>query len=293
MSWNLADRIELSRPSDPARDYCLWPYDPIEPVSENALRSSALLYHSFAVAGVSDRMIALCDVLHEQVGPFNTVWGVKHADGELSWEFYFYDYKRMERVFDTASFINSTRGLLNVTAPAGDDHPYFMFSVGIDDRNVVGAVPVDQLDLYIGNPGSAVSSGICYGLTQDGFNMRNFYFFFDAKEHFHDIRAKIVSNAHVPLKQLRIEDIMWPKMEAAKVVVVANKRFNDGLYFSRIPVDCLLYFMERLNFPEELRDYAVRNRDNLAHHLFDVGYDYLPDPNGGLRYLKGSYYGLL
>jgi hypothetical protein len=292
-SWELGDRIEPAEAADPPLDYCLWPYDRPAAAAPDALRTSALLYHSFAVAGLSDRMLALCDALQETVGPFGTVWGVKHAGAELSWEFYFYDYNRMERHFGTRDFIEATRGILEVTAPPADGMPYFMFSVEVDARHLSGELPVEQVDVYIGNPGSAVSSGICYGVSPRGVEMRNFYFFFDAPAHFHDIREKIVSNAFVPLRRLRIEDVLWLEMENAQRVVVANKRYNDGLYFSRIPVNELLFFMKRLAFPAPLIDFAQAHRGSLEHHLFDVGYDYLPSKGEGLDYLKGSYYGVL
>ena len=82
-------------------------------------------------------------------------------------------------------------------------------------------------------------------------------------------------------------------MDGVQTIVVANKRHNDGLYFSRISIDQLLLFMERLRFPRELRAFAAEKREAFAHHLFDVGYDYVPDASGEVRYLKGSYYGLL
>lgn len=293
MPWDLADHIHGATAEDPALDYCLWPYEPPAPVGRDAWRSSALLYHSFAVAGVPERMIALCDALRRAVGPFRTVWGVKHAAGRLSWEFYFYDYARMQRRFSTAGFRRATAGLLEVAAPTSDDHPYFMFSVEVDERHLTARVPVEQFDLYIGNPGSAVSSGICYGLSRQGMEMRNFYFFFDALRHAQDIREKIISTAHVPWRSLRLDDVLWPEMRRAQTIVVANKRFNDALYFSRIPVDELLIFLDRLDFPASLRAFARENRDRFLHLLFDVGYDYAAATDGGLHYPKGSYYGLL
>ena len=292
MSWSIADRIQRARPSDPLLDYCHWPYEPIAEPHERALRSSALLYHSFHVAGVSDRMIEFCDRMINTWGRFNTVWGVKYSGEALSWEFYFYDYRRIDRAHGIKDFINCTRGLLNVTAPAIDDRPYFMFSVEIDGRHLDDGKPVDQFDVYIGNPGSQVSSGICYGLTNDGFELRNFYFFFNAMRHAQDIREKLVSNAHVPFLQLRLDDILWPEM-VPQTIVVANKRHNDGLYFSRISVDNLIHFVGRLNFPTELLDFIHKNREELAHHLWDVGYDYELGRNGEIALLKGSYYGLL
>lgn len=194
-------------------------------------------------------------------------------------------------VGSSTSVAVSGAGAYAVTVPAADDTPYFMYSIEIDSRHLDDGHPVDQLDLYIGNPGSAVSSGICYGHSQKGMELRNFYFFFDAKRHAGDIREKIVSNAHVPWPRLKLDQILWPEM-SAQTIVVANKRMNDGLYFSRIPVGDLIHFMQKLNFPPSLTEFARENQSRLAHHLWDVGYDYLPGAKG-LDYLKGSYYGIL
>lgn len=291
MTWDLADRLEKARPSDPLRDYCLWPYAPFTEPHAGALRSSAPLYQSFAYAGVSDQMLSFCDRLIDKVGRFNTVWGVKHAQGRISWEFYFYDYHRMDRKFGTQDFITLCDGLIPTDVPSADDRPYFMFSAEVSPDHFDGDAVIDQLDLYIGNPGSAVSSGICYGLTNAGMELRNFYFFFNTAQHAHDIREKIISNAHVPWPNLELDQILWPDM-SAETIVVANKRHNDGLYFSRTQLQYLLRFLEKMEFPAPLIQFFRDNQVELAHHLWDVGYDYLPGPNG-LRLLKGSYYGLL
>nr|WP_319948453.1 hypothetical protein [uncultured Shimia sp.] len=293
MTWSLSEQIRSASPNDPSCDYCLWPYQrPCEP-SPESWQSSALLYHSFAVAGVSEKMVRFCKALQATVGPFKTVWGVKHANGQMSWEFYFYDYTRMERRFSTADFCDLAKNHVTLDVPVNDSQPYFMFSVEVGAAEIDQGVPITQLDLYLGNPGSEVSSGICYGLTKTGMELRNFYFFFDALKHAHDIREKIVSNAHVPLNRLNLSDIIWPNMTKAQTIVVANKRMNDGLYFSRIPVDDLLSFMKRLDFPSELQMFAAANAHRFQHVLFDVGYDYDFHPDDGVRYLKGSYYGLL
>lgn len=293
MTWSLADRIELSEPSDPMRDYCQWPYEAPVPAPPGALRSSALLYQSFAIAGQSEKMLAFTDAIAAAAGAFNTVFGVKFAEGRLSWEFYFYDYARTKRRFGTEDFLAAARPHLTVTAPAADDRPYFMFSIEVDERHIDGGEPLDQIDLYIGSPGSEVSTGICYGLTQLGLEMRNIYFFFDAIRHAQDIREKLVENAHVPWSALRLPELLWPEMDA-RTIVVANKRRNDGIYFSRIGVDALIAFLERLSFPAEIVAFARANRTPLSHHLFDVGYDFSVDPSGqGIIPLKGSYYGLL
>jgi len=293
MNWDLNSRLKSSRPSDPALDFCLWPYEPPRLPSKGALRSSALLFQSFAVAGVSEHMLAICDAIKDRFGLFKTVWGIKYAGEQLSWEFYFYDYLRADRRLGVGDFMDATKNQLRYSFVPDDSNPYFMFSVEIDDRHAQGEIPIDQIDIYIGNPGSEVSSGICYGLSAKGYEMRNFYFFFDAIQHQNDIRNKVLESTRLPYGKVKIDNIIWPEMNGVQTIVVANKRYIDGMYFSRITIDQLILFLEKLKYPVELREFMIEQHEALGHHLFDVGYDFLPDKDSDVRYLKGSYYGIL
>ncbi len=292
-AWRLADRIRPARRADPSLDYCLWPYDPPALPGRDSWQSSALLYQSFEAAGLGGRMIAVCDALLEANGPFRTVWGVKHAAGRLSWEFYFYDYARTARRFDTRAFAAAVGGIVPVAAPlTGDGRPYFMFSVELTAEHDAGRAAVEQFDLYIGNPGSTLSSGLCYGLSAAGFELRNLYFFFDAATQREEIEGKIAATAQIPQSGLLLADLLWPE-QTAQTIVVANKRHADSVYFSRIPSDQLVLCLDRLGFPEELRRFARANSHRFAHLLFDVGYDWTAAPGGRPTFGKGSFYGLL
>lgn len=287
----IPELTERRKPSDPARDYCLWDFDmPVAPAT-GALRTSALLYQSFEVAGVTEKMRPVMQAIQKRWGRFNTVWGVKYAAGQMSWEFYFYDYTRDGRAHGVADFIDATHGLIRCDLAPQDHLPYFMFSVELTAAHLDGA-PLDQIDLYMGNPGSTVSSGICYGLRQDGLEMRNFYFFFDAATQGKEITDKITESVHFPYRDVDMDQLIWPEMTGVKTIVVANKRFRDSIYFSRIRAGQMLGFLERLGFPAAIRDHLRKNLTLFDHHLFDVGWDF--DYEGSaIVPTKGSYYGLL
>lgn len=286
-----AARIAPSTPLDPPLDYCLWSYTPPRASRPGDLRKAALLYHSLAGADGSDRMLAVTDAVRACFGPFGTVFGIKWAEGRLSWEFYFYDYARWDRRRGMADFTAATAGLLDVTAPPADDRPYFMFSVEIDDRHARGVQPVEQFDVYMGLPDGGVSAGACYGLTRAGFELRNLYYFYDARQQMDDARDKACATVRFDARRLVLSQLFWPEMAGAEVVVVANKRHADGLYFSRIGVDALAHFLGRLDFPAPIRAFVADNREALSHHLFDVGFDYVVE-GGAVRCTKGSFYGI-
>ena len=163
---------ELTTDEDRFVDYCLWEYIPTIPFA-NKLRSSNLLWHSLAAGGADPRIAAMSRALRDALGPARTVWGVKLAEGRLSWELYFYDYERLERRRPIARVLDVIRPQLDCALRYPDGRPYFMFSIELDDA-VVARGRLDAIDIYVGNVGSSVSSGICYGLTAGGLALHNF-----------------------------------------------------------------------------------------------------------------------
>ena len=290
--WDAKARAQFARPGDTAQDFCIWPYEPPRPPADDALRSSALLYKSFEVAGLGSEMLVLTDAIRDRWGRFATVWGMKHSKAGPSWEFYFYDYARDGRRLGIADFVEATKGQLTCAVTPDDTKPYFMFSVEVSAENLQGK-PVDQIDIYMGNPGSTVSSGICYGLTTSGYEMRNFYFFFNALRESKEIHHKLTESVFLPQGKKHLADLLWPEMDGVETIVVANKQLRDGLYFSRIRAAQLAIFLERLSFPEPLQAFLAENLEALDHHLYDVGWDYEFDASGQVASTKGSFYGLL
>jgi hypothetical protein len=167
-----------------------------------------------------------------------------------------------------------------------------MFSIDLDEAVASGRAPLEIVNIYIGNPGSSVSSGICYNFSERGLRLDNFYFFFDAAREMEHIRAKIACSAHLDLPSFPMDQILWPELRDCGVVVVANKKHNDGVYFSRINVDQLILFLKRTRYPSDLIAFVETNRDDLDHLLYDVGIDYVKTANG-LEIVKSAFYGLL
>lgn len=280
---------ESTQPGDRYTDFCLWDYPPAAP-TEGKLRSVNLLYHSFAVAGVEGQLRPLCDAVRRAVGPFKTVWGVKLQDGKLSWELYFYDYRRQAREVSIPLVLAALAPFAPCDLSYAESHSYFMFSIDIDTDLAQGRRAIDKIDVYLGNPGSSVSSGICYALTAEGLSLSNFYFFFDAQREREDILGKVTQSAYIDPQGFDPGQVLWPELLDCTTLVVANKRRNDGVYFTRIGVEALLGFLHRFGFPAPLGAFVAAERGRLDHLRFDVAFDYRTS-NGRLELLKGSYYG--
>jgi hypothetical protein len=283
-------RREFTTPHDRYYNYCWWPYQPLAP-TEHKLRSVSLLFHAFEVAGVDGRAFEVVDVLRDALGPFRTVWGTKWLGNRLAWEFYFYDYQRRERDVSITKVLDVIRPYITSNIGVNERLPYFMFSIDILADPDSGLRGLDEVHMYVGNPGSTVSSGIAYSIKPSGTTLENFYYFFDAKKDLSEAAGKIFCSPHVDATQIPVDWLLWPELTRCHTICVANKRQNDTVYFSGIDVDQLLFYFKRLHYPAAIVDFVEENRAQLDHLSYDVGFDYTTKDDQ-VRVVKSGFYGV-
>ncbi len=271
-------------------DFCLWQYAAVQPC-DGKLRSINLLADSFAGQQVSQRAMDMVSAIREKFGDLRTVWGVKQAGGAISWELYFYDYARTGRERSIPGLIETIRPWVSCDVAVSENLPYFMFSLEFSRQLLVMGGELDEVQMYIGNIGSQVSSGICYGVTRQQTRLKNFYFFFDARKEMAEIEGKVCTSAYLDEASFNIDSVLWPELRDCQVIVVANKPDRDGVYFSRISVSQLLWFLKRMGYPEAQIHFLESNLDRFDHMLYDVGFDYRME-GGRLQILKSAYYGV-
>lgn len=284
------DRFEYATAQDPHVNYCLWQYHAAAP-AEDKFRAVNLLYHSFALGGMGERAYAMVQAIRDAIGPFRTVFGIKLIDGRLGWEYYFYDYARREREVSISRLIAALQPFAACAIRPNESLPYFMFSLDVDDALAAGRRGLDVVHMYLGNPGSAVSSGVAYALRPDAATLENYYFFFDAKSQLQAAADKIFCSPYVDPARVAVDTILLPELRDCHTICVANKQRNDCVYFSGVSVDQLIYFLERVGYPREIRAMVRDNRTNLDHLLYDVGIDYRI-VDGEMQVLKSGYYGV-
>ena len=158
-------------------------------------------------------------------------------------------------------------------------------------RFVTGRVPLDVVHVYVGNPGSAVSSGIAYAMRAGSTILENFYFFFDAASQLADVAGKIASSALFDDTRINVEAVLVPELRGCRTICLANKQTHDCIYFSGVDIDQLQWFLDWLQYPAAIIEFVRCNRDNLDHLLFDVGFDYRME-HGKLHIIKSGYYGV-
>jgi hypothetical protein len=282
------ERFEYATGGDRYFNYCLWPYRPVAP-TDDKFRGINVLYQSFEFAGIDARAYDFCESIRDAIGPFQTVFGIKQINGRMGWEFYFYDYLRREREVSISRVLEAIRPYAGCDIVPNEKLPYFMFSIDVDSELVSGRRKLEQINMYVGNPGSTVSSGIAYALRPQSVKLENFYFFFDAKTQMAEAAEKICCSAYVDATKIQIDRILWPQLRECRTICVANKQYNDCVYFSEINVDQLLFFLKALAYPREIVAFFEANRSSLDHLLYDVGLDYRVE-GSDVRILKSGYY---
>jgi hypothetical protein len=283
-------RREFTSPDDQYYNYCWWPYQPVAPTQQK-LRAVSLLFHAFEIAGVDERVCEVVDLLRHALGPFRTVWGTKWLGNRLAWEFYFYDYQRREREVSITRVLDVIRPYVASDIRVNERLPYFMFSIDILAEPGASLRRLDEVHMYVGNPGSAVSSGIAYSVRTEGATLENFYFFFDAGKDLSEATGKILCSPHVDATRIPIAGLLWPELTRCHTICVANKRQNDTVYYSGVDVHQLLFFLKRLHYPPAIVEFVEENRTQLDHLLYDVGFDYVTT-HDRIRIVKSGYYGV-
>jgi len=278
--------LDFTTPQDSYYNYCWWPYRPIaDPAGK--LRPSTLLNLSYELAGVGEEARPVVQAMQRELGLFRTVYGVKWMENRLSWEYYLYDYKREHRQVSLTRVFQALRPWMDCEIPFPEADPYFMFS--FDHRP--GERPMPAVNVYIGNPGSTVSSGISYVAAKEGMSLENLYFFFDAHKQLNNAADKIICSVFSGAGKLALDEILRPELRECHTICVANKRRHDTVYFSGINVRQLRFFLTMLRYPDSLRAFVDENQSKLDHLLFDAGFDYRVE-GGALKIVKSGFYGV-
>ncbi len=285
----------MTATADPAeaqcRDFCLWPYAPPLPPLPDALDGAAPLLAAADAAGCGAEWRDLVAALRAALGPYATVWGVKWDGARLAAELYFYDYARQGRRVSLARVLAALGPFLSCPVRLDDALPYFM--VSLDLPMAPGGFParLEAVDAYLGNPGSTVSSGICYRVAAGQAELKNFYFFFDRRREWDAALEKLRTGMRVAADPGAVDRLLPAWLSDCRTVVVANKRQADALYVSGIDVAQLQRYLREHRHPPALVEHLGANAPRYRHLLFDVGCDLVLE-HGRVVANKSSFYGV-
>lgn len=280
--------ITFSHPKDPSRDFCQWDYPRPSEVHSRSMRQENILFAAAEQLDPSGHTLKILRLVQEAAGHFNTVWGLKNSGAKSSIELYFYDY---ERTFTTASpniILNSVSHLLSVDFHVPATTPFFMWSMEI---NPTEDKCIKDIDLYFSGAGGTISSGECYTLGVNYYEFKNIYYFFESERDKELIYEALTSG---PRAQIITDfpSFLHPGMASEQVYVVARKRFSDGIYLSRVPLDKSIEILKQAEFNQSVRNFLEKNYSSLEHHLYDIGIDYKMNCQNVFSIEKSAIYGI-
>lgn len=281
--------LAYSTDEDRYFDYCLQPYDPLRD-PRGKLRSESLLWNSLDVAGAPPSLDEALRAVQRTAGRDMTVVGIKHHDGRLWWELYFYDRLKEDPSVRAASIIDAVAPWCRVAPRPRETIPYFMFSFDVRPDTAEGGT-VEVVNLYL--PYYEVQGGRSYKLSADRLEMDNVYRFLHPKTEIREILHEIRQSVFVDFTRVSLARVLIPELIDCNRICVAKKRFADAVYYSGIDVGQLLFFLRTFEYPSAVVGFVEAHRAALDHLRFDVGIDYTMRPDGTVVMTKSSYYSTL
>ncbi|MEM9074894.1 MAG: hypothetical protein AAGE52_40730 [Myxococcota bacterium] len=281
--------LTRSAPGDRYFDYCLQPYTPRRPPN-GKLRSENLLWACLEMAGMAKALRAPLTALQEALGRDMIVWGVKHDETRLWCELYVYDPQKEDPRATVAGLTEILAPWFELRPSPRETIPYMMASFDLDPQTIERGV-IDEINLYL--TGSNEHAGRSYLVREHELEMANIYRFLEPKQHVDEVLSLIRSSATIDYTEPQtLSAVLIPELFACKRVCVAKKRVFDGVYYSGIDVDQLLFFLKRCRYPQRLQELVHGWASDLDHLYFDVGLD-VEQHEGAIRYPKTSFYGTL
>lgn len=281
-------------PSDRYFDYCLEPYRP-RTTTRGKARSENLLWHALDVSGMSEARPVL-EALQTSLGRDMTVWGWKF-DGEQSWvELYFYDPKKE----DARATVEGLREILAPYLALKPEVPewvrYMMVSFDLKPATLQSGA-IEEINVYL-NTGTDEHAGRSYRVSaaDDGdTQLDNTYRFLPPKKEIDTVLALLQSSMFIDYEASPtvLSKVLLPTLFACKRICIAKKRRSDGIYYSGIDIDQLLWFLDRFEYPAPIQAFVRRHRVRFEHLFFDVGIDTRQNAEGIIHYPKSSFYGTL
>lgn len=273
-------------------DYCLERYSPVSS-QQGKLSSDVLLKNSLEASAYQKDYLLLMREIRRQVGPWQTVWGAKLENGVLHWELYFYNHgiKEPRKTVTSLLKILRKRFFVPVFADIGiESQPYFMFSIDLND-GILKSKKLDHVNIYIqGRLGTSQANSYYWGVN--GLHFENHFEFFRQPQERRQMLHKIKDSIFL------VKDCAWFfKLDLIRYLMpcyqicVAQKSNKDGIYFSRVNVQQLLYFLEYFSYPAQVIGFVRNHSGQLDHMLYDVAFDLTRGPEG-FMFGKSSYYGV-
>lgn len=278
-------------PDDRFFDYCLQPYRPRAKLN-GKVRAEGALWYALQLAGILEQAEPPLRALQSLLGRDQTVWGAKWDGQRWFFELYIYDPQQAEPASRLGPLAEALAPWVRVVPQVAPHVPYMMVSLDLD-AEILRAGVLEEVTLYLS--GTALHEGRSYKLRAgQPPELDNYYRFLAPKPEIDELLALLTTSAHVDYaKPQTLAQVLIPELFACRRICVAKKRWRDGIYFSGLDVDQLLFALRRLQWPAPMTAYVAHHAEAFEHLQWDVGVDCEQRPDGSIGYVKSSFYGTL
>ena len=280
--------LQPSTENDRFFDYCLHPYEPRRS-SVGKLRAENILWNSFDVAQLDPLLESAVRSASQSVGRDMTVWGIKYDRRQLFWEFYFYDPKEYAPRVTVSAMRETLFPYLAMDAHVPETIPYIMFSFDLFPWTAETKC-IDSLNLYLGSAHTQ-GTGRSYVVTGDRMELRNIYRALHPTLEIEKVLFNIRSSVFIDFTMVPLSRVLLPELFSCRQICVTKKPTTDGIYYSGVDVNQLLWFLKYFEYPSSLTAFVESHWQGFEHLFFDIGIDYAMDACGRLVMTKSSFYG--
>jgi hypothetical protein len=258
--------------------------------SKGRWNSSALLFATLPFSKQADRLLGLLHAIQEGVGKDRTVWGVKLANGEISWELYFYNDGKMDSPVSPANLARIFAPFMSSSIKLPEHPRSMMCSIDVSTA-LLSERRLEAVNVYVHNVEER-PTGISYRVDERGIRKENDYAYYrwGREAEMKPLLRKLRESLLVDFSRISVDDVLRKEYLPCGTVCIANKLAADAIYFSGIDLGHFVTFLRAFDYPGSIIDFVETNRERFDYLMFDVGWDYR-GLDGKLEIVKSAYYG--
>ena len=239
--------------------------------------------------------------IQKHFGINKTVYGIKKINNEYVFEYYYY-YENENKLNN----VDNCFKLFNIDNEINFEN-YYLASFELNENRPTN---INEINIYYtANNCNHKNLAdfhkkflICrecltcmnktYNIKNDSIISKNIYKFFFREDstltEIYDYTKKLIGK-NVDLNIIFTSYLLTCK----KSICITKKPETIGFYFSLIPFDDFIIFLEKTNFNNELRHNLLCKKNKLDYLLFDIGFDIKINDDNSIIFTKLSFYGIL
>lgn len=268
------DKIVIQSENGKYRDFTLNEYEPLcDP--ENQLHNGTLLRYLLRLNSIGHIVWPLIEHMQDKLGKEEIVWGAKWTEqGFHSFELYFYN-RNEPRPLTLRSFSalsDAFSPYLRVKQSIDEDADYTLVSFDLSVASVMKRLVAGSHIYFAGGTSKRRQESFSYGVSNSGLCFENHYTWYQADWEYDELEYRLSYSAYAYTEQ-DYQLVLPEHLSDCYLIHYATKKGCDGLYFSRITTEQLLWFAQKY-LTRNIFEVFDCHKSEFSHILWDAGFDF-------------------